>query len=109
MRAGALDERITIQSAVITQDAIGNVIETWSDLMTVAASVQTSGGSEKYYSAALVSESTHKIMMRYYSAMETRGMRLIWRGRVLDILHIDFSRRIQGEMYLLAKELISNE
>lgn len=36
-KAGALDDRITIERATITPDAFNNPVETWAALATVAA------------------------------------------------------------------------
>lgn len=106
MRAGKLDQQITIQIAAISRGGSGEQIQTWQTWRTVWASVQTSGGSESFYNPQLVAMSTHKIKIRYLHGVKPT-MRILWRGRVLDIVHIDESRQRQGEMFILAQEMVT--
>lgn len=105
MRAGDLDQQITIQVAALSRGASGEQLETWQTWQTVWASVQTSGGSESFYNPQLVAMSTHKIKMRFIHGVKPT-MRILWRGRILDIVHIDESRYREGEMYILAQEVV---
>lgn len=105
MRAGDLDQRITIQIAAISRGGSGEQIQTWQTWRTVWASVQTAGGFEKFYNPQLVAESTHKILIRYLANV-TADMRITWGSKSLDIIHVDESRRREGELYLLCKEVV---
>lgn len=105
MRAGDLDQQIIIQIAAISRGGSGEQIQTWQTWRTVWASIQTTGGNEHFYNPQLVAESTHKILIRHLAGVTT-DMRIVWKGRTLDIVYIDPSRQRQGEMYLLCKEVI---
>jgi SPP1 family predicted phage head-tail adaptor len=106
MQAGELDQRIIIQNYTTVRGTSGEEIATWATWKTVWASVQTTGGAENFYSPQLVAEATHKLKMRYLCGVK-RTMQVLWRGKILDITHVDDeSRRRQGEMYLLCKELV---
>lgn len=106
MTIGELDQRLNIQQSTASRGTSGEEIAAWADWKTVWARVETSSGSEKFYSPQLVAEATHKIKMRYLNGVKP-NMRVIWRDRELDILFVDHSRRRRGEMYLLCKEVVS--
>jgi SPP1 family predicted phage head-tail adaptor len=105
MKAGDLDQQITIQVAALSRGATGEQIVTWATYKTVWAQVLTSGGFEKFYNPQLVAESTHKILIRYLANV-TADMRITWGSKSLDIIHVDESRRREGELYLLCKEVV---
>lgn len=107
MKAGELDQQITFQIATKSRGTSGEEKQTWRTWKTVWASVQTTGGSENFYSPQLVAEATHKIKIRYLDVIKPT-MRILWRGKILDITFIDESRRRQGEMYLLCKEQVAS-
>jgi len=106
MRSGELDQRIIIQISTHSRGASGEQIETWQNWQTVWANVQTTGGSENFYSPQLVAEATHKIKIRFLHQIKPT-MRVIWRGRILNISYIDPSRQRQGEMFLLCNEMVT--
>lgn len=105
MRAGELDQRITIQTYATSRGLSGEELQSWDTWKAVWANVQTSGGSENFYSPQLVAESSHKIKLRYLSGI-LPTMRILWDGHILDIVHIDESRKRQGELYILCKEAV---
>lgn len=106
MRAGELDQQITIQIATISRGGSGEQIQTWQTWRTVWANVQTTAGAENFYSPQLVAEATHKIKIRYLKGLKYT-MRILWRNRILDITNIDDSRQRQGELYLLCQEKVT--
>lgn len=53
MRAGELDQRITIQRYIGVDDGYGNVVGSWVDQFTVWGSVQFMRGSETVIAARL--------------------------------------------------------
>lgn len=105
MQAGTLDQQVTIQIATHTRGTSGEQKQTWQTWRTVWANVQTSSGSENFYSPQLTAETTHKLKLRYLTGLKPT-MRALWRGRILDITFVDESRQRQGELYLLCKELV---
>ena len=105
MNAGELDQQITIQIASRNRDNIGNEIIIWQTWRTAWANVQTTGGNETFYSAQVLTEATHKIKMRYTSRV-VATMRILWKGRTLEITYVDSSRQRKGELYLICKEVV---
>jgi SPP1 family predicted phage head-tail adaptor len=89
MRAGKLRQRITIQSRTLTQDSLGQAIETWSDVATVPAEVTMASGAEPFNNryAQEVATITHRIRIRHRDNM-TPLNRVIYRDRVLDVLNV---------------------
>lgn len=86
MRAGRMRARVTIQSRTITQDALGQAVESWSTVATVAADVRMAGGSERFVSGGDQEQAAidYVVRMRYRSDV-TPLMRLVWGSRTLDI------------------------
>lgn len=106
MISGELDQRITIQTYTPTRGGSGQQIQTWTTFATRWAQVQTSGGSESFYNPQLVAESSHKLKLRYITGVKPT-MRILWSGHTLDIIHVDESRKRQGELYILAREKVT--
>ena len=106
MKAGELDQRITIQNYVTARGTSGEQLQTWQTWQTVWAQVLTTGGSEAFYSPQLVAEATHKIKMRYIALVDP-DIRLLWRNKILEIVYVDESRIRQGELFLLCREKVT--
>jgi SPP1 family predicted phage head-tail adaptor len=60
-----LNKQVTVQRRAHTQDAAGQVRETWRDLSDVWASIRPLGGREFYAASGQRAEITHEIVMRY--------------------------------------------
>lgn len=84
MQAGKLNQRVKIQQLVAGQDALGQPVETWSDLATVWANVRYQTGIEAINSDAEVSLARASVRIRYRSDV-TAGMRVLHGSVVLDI------------------------
>jgi|LAHQ01.1.fsa_nt_gb SPP1 family predicted phage head-tail adaptor len=109
MKSGALDQRVTIQIYTKTRGTSGEQVDTWTDWKTIWASVTTSGGAENYYNPQLVALSSHRMLTRYIvkPGLEWPLCRLVWRGKILDVVHIDESRQRHGELYWLCREQVT--
>ncbi len=66
MRAGRLDRRVTLQRRVITRDAAGGAIETWTSAFSCWAERRDVRGSERLEAGAEVAthEATFRIRWR---------------------------------------------
>lgn len=86
MQAGKLRQLIEIQSRTISQDTLGQAIETWAKVEDVWADVRMAGNRETFVISAdqQVARVTHKVRMRYKSYI-TPLHRIIHGDRVLDI------------------------
>lgn len=85
-----LRERVAIQQATLNQDAFGQPIETWTTFATVWASVLPASGDERFSGRPdmEVAQLTHTVKIRFRTDLNEK-MRLVWRGRNLDIERIE--------------------
>lgn len=84
IRPGDLKERVTIQSSVESRNALGETTLSWSDHSTRWASVEGVSAREFLMNGRQDINITHRVRMRYVAGL-TQNMRLVWRGRVLEI------------------------
>lgn len=84
LKAGDLDQRITLQIRSIVKDAYGQDTITWVDVATVWAQCQALRGREFFAAAQVQQEQTVKVRIRYRSDV-TPTWRLLWRGHPYDI------------------------
>lgn len=104
MNAGQLRERVTVQQAAETRNALGEVVQSWSALSTRWASVEGVSARELLSSGQQQIEMSHRVRMRYMSGL-TQQMRLLWRNRVLEIVSIlEHGNRTEHE--LLCQEAV---
>lgn len=85
--AGKLRERVTVQIASGSTNALGETVLAWSDSTTVWASVQGVSASEALDAGQQGTTITHRVRMRYLPGL-TQQMRLAWRNRTLDIVSL---------------------
>lgn len=76
MRAGALNSRVTLQQQSATQDALGQPVQTWTDVATVWANIKHVSGVESIKADALTSTVRASIQIRYKTGL-TAGMRVV--------------------------------
>lgn len=70
MRASNLRRRVTIQTHDTSVDAIGQPVLTWSDYLTgVPADIEALAGRELIAAKTTAAEVTHRITVRYASAL----------------------------------------
>ena len=85
--AGALRERVTVQQATETRNRLGESISEWATFTTVWADVQGVSAREYLLAGQQQIELSHRVKMRYLTGL-TSKMRLLWRGRTLEIISI---------------------
>lgn len=84
---GKLRERVTVQQAAETRNAIGETVLAWSTYATVWASVEGVSSREALDAGKIDVQISHRVRMRYLSGM-TQNMRLSWRNRTLEIVSL---------------------
>ncbi|MCB9949580.1 MAG: phage head closure protein [Planctomycetaceae bacterium] len=104
MRAGKLRHLVTIQRRTLSRDAVGQQTESWADLGTTWASVMPTGGTEREYAKQLVSETTHKVVMRYFDGLTSKD-RIIHNSRTLNIINIINVDERNIEQQIMCKEM----
>lgn len=84
---GKLRERVTVQQASESRNALGETVLAWADLTTVWASVEGVSSREALDAGQQEVTITHRVRMRYLSTL-TQNMRFRWRDRTLNIVSL---------------------
>jgi SPP1 family predicted phage head-tail adaptor len=87
MDAGTLRDRVTVQQATEARNRLGESILSFSTFAEVSASVQGVSAREFLLAGQQQVEVSHRVRMRYLNGL-TPQMRLLWRGRTLEIISI---------------------
>jgi len=90
MRAGRLNKRVQFQRRTLTQDVSGATVSTYAPFATVWASVRTPGGFERLAGEveSVRTILTHQVQVRAGSVTPKPSDRILWSGRVLEILSV---------------------
>ena len=102
MKAGDLDQRVTVERFTSTQDELGQPIETWAPLFTCWAAVEPLTGREYLAAQAAVSEVTARIRMRFRPWMTAQD-RVIHNGAIYGIESLVDVRSGNRELGLMCK------
>lgn len=84
MDFGRLRERITIQVATETRNAMRETVQEWGTFAERWASVEGISSREALQQGQQMTEITHRIRMRYLDGLKST-MQVLWRGRTLQI------------------------
>ena len=85
--AGKLRERVTVQVASGTTNALGETVLAWSDSSAVWASVEGVSARESLTAGQQETTISHRVRLRFLPGL-TGKMRFAWRGRTLDIVSL---------------------
>lgn len=95
---GRLRERVTIQNATEHRNAMGETTQAWGAYAERWASVQGISAREFLLSGQQQTEITHRVRLRYVDGL-TSTMRVLWRGRVLEIASaLEHNNRSEHEL-----------
>jgi SPP1 family predicted phage head-tail adaptor len=84
---GKLRERITVQIASGTTNALGETVLAWADSSAVWASVEGVSAREALAAGQQETTISHKVRLRYLPGL-SQNMRFSWRSRTLDIVSL---------------------
>ena len=84
---GKLRERVTVQAASESRNAMGETVLSWSDVTSVWASVEGVSAREALALGQQEVVITHKVRLRHLSLLTAR-MRFRWRNRILNIISL---------------------
>ena len=84
---GKLRERVTVQIASGTTNALGETVLAWSNSSAVWASVEGVSAREALLAGQQETSVTHKVRLRYLPGL-TQQMRFAWRSRTLEIVSL---------------------
>ena len=85
--AGKLRERVTVQIASGTTNALGETVLAWSNSTAVWASVEGVSAREALTNGQQETTVTHRLRLRYLPGL-TQAMRFSWRSRTLEIVSL---------------------
>ena len=101
--AQRLDQRITFQRKVQTQDSgNGELDVTWTDVAKCWACVDAQKSNEVYQSQQIEAENMFTVIIRYRDDIDP-NMRIDWKGLKLDIRNIPDQQRRGRWMFLLCQ------
>lgn len=104
MDAGRLRERVTVQQASESRNALGETVQAWGTYSTVWASVEGVSARELLSAGQQQISISHRVRMRYLTGL-TQSMRLQWRGRTLEIVSL-LEHNNRSEHELLCQEAV---
>jgi SPP1 family predicted phage head-tail adaptor len=84
---GKLRERITVQIASGTTNALGETVLAWANSSAVWASVEGVSAREALTAGQQETTVSHRVRLRYLPGL-TQNMRFSWRSRTLDIVSL---------------------
>ena len=87
IRPGDLRERVTVQIASGSTNALGETVLTWNNSTSVWASVEGVSAREALISGQQDVSVTHKVRLRHLPGL-TQQMRFAWRNRTLEIVSL---------------------
>ena len=102
MRAGQLDQRVTVERLQEGQDELGQPVSTWTALVTVWAGSEPLVGREYIAAAAAVSEVTTRIRLRYRPGI-TPADRVNHEGKLYGITSLIDYKSANRELVLMCR------
>jgi SPP1 family predicted phage head-tail adaptor len=84
---GKLRERVTVQIASGTTNALGETVLAWADSSAVWASVEGVSSREALAAGQQDTTITHRVRLRYLPGLTQRD-RFSWRSRTLNIVSL---------------------
>lgn len=102
MKAGDLDQRVTVERFTSTEDELDQPIESWAPLFTCWAAVEPLTGREYLAAQAAVSEVTARIRMRFRPWMTAQD-RVVHNGTTYGIESLVDVRSGNRELVLMCK------
>ena len=95
---GKMRERVTVQQATERRNSLGETTLEWSTFAERWASVEGVTAREALGAGQLEVSITHRVRLRYIDGL-TQQMRLLWRGRTLEIVSLlEHNNRSEHEL-----------
>lgn len=106
MRAGRLRCLVGLAQKSVTRSETGAEVETWPVVATLHASISQVGGREVLAGERLVADVTHEIGLRYRPGI-TPAHRLVYQGRVFNVVRVEDVGERRREIRILVKEVVA--
>ena len=95
---GKMRERVTVQQATERRNSLGETTLEWATFAERWASVEGVTAREALGAGQLEVSITHRVRLRYIGGL-TQQMRLLWRGRTLEIVSLlEHNNRSEHEL-----------
>jgi len=95
---GRMRERVTVQQATERRNSLGETTLEWATFAERWASVEGVTAREALGAGQLEVSITHRVRFRYIDGL-TQQMRLLWRGRTLEIVSLlEHNNRSEHEL-----------
>ena len=104
MRAGRLNQRVTLECPVDVEDEYGATVMEWTEIGTFWAAVEPLTGKEIIAADAVAEITDVRVIMRYQPGI-TAAKRLKHNGANLEIKTVINRRSMNRELYLLCKAI----
>jgi SPP1 family predicted phage head-tail adaptor len=90
MHAGRRDRPVQLQTRTESTGPTGQVLEGWSPLTTVWATVEVLAGDESWDGAAAQRTAMQRVTftIRWRPGLSPRGTRVVWEGREYDVKNV---------------------
>lgn len=106
MRAGMLDQRITIQTRETTRDDYGAQLVGWATFAEVWAAVQPLGGRDYLQGRSLTDVVDTRVRIRHLPDV-IPGMRIQHGVKVYDIVSAQYMDNARREVVLMCREFVN--
>ncbi len=103
MPAGRLRHRVRIEQPVLTPDGMGGSTKAWQELATVWAEIVAISSGEAVLAGKLTPRIARRFRLRYRADI-TAAMRLVYEGRVFNILSVINENEADAMLEILAEE-----
>jgi len=108
MRAGERGQYITIKEKTVSgQDSRGADEYTWTDVVSVWASIRPMSGREMEAAHQIWAEARFRFFIEPYVDGIQRDMVITWGTRTLNILDVEDPSGMRKELHGYAKELVA--
>ncbi len=101
--AGELDQRVTLQTATLTRDAVGGPVETWADTVTVWAKVKPLSGKQIAQAQQVSADVSKAVTIRYRTGI-TAAMRVKFSDATTAKIHWVEEYRREGRLVIVCED-----
>lgn len=102
--AGDLDERVTLQTATLSKDAVGGPVETWADTITVWARVRPLTAKQVAQAQQVSADVRKAVTIRYRTGI-TAAVRVKFSDSTTAKVHWIEEYRRDGKLVLVVEDL----
>jgi SPP1 family predicted phage head-tail adaptor len=104
MRIGELRHRVVLQKKEITEDELKQQSEVWTEITTIWAAIEPLSGREYFAAKQVNAEISARITIRYRKGI-TPDMRMVFDGRVFEVISIVNPKERCGSLVLMCREV----